>query len=266
MIRGLASLACLGALLCAPALAQDAKKEIQRYRQMVAEGSPAELFELEGETLWKKPQGPNNVSLEKCDLGLGAGVLKGAYARLPRYFKDADRVMDLETRLLHCMVTLQGRTPEEASRRVFGNADRPSEMESLSAYIAAQSRGTKMSPGASHPKEKEAYELGRALYHQRAGAWDFACTSCHGEEGKRIRMQELPALHKPEYARGVVASWPAYRVSNSQFITLQWRINDCYRQMRMPEPKFASDTTVALIAYLTATGKGEPYRGPGNKR
>jgi len=266
VIRGLASLACLGAFLCAPALAQDAQKEIQRYRQMIAEGSPAELFELEGETLWKKPQGPNNVSLEKCDLGLGAGVLKGAYARLPRYFKDADRVMDLETRLLHCMITLQGRTPEEATRRVFGDADRPSEMESLSAYIAAQSRGMKMSPGTSHPKEKEAYELGRALYHQRAGAWDFACTSCHGEEGKRIRMQELPALHMPEYARGVAASWPAYRVSNSQFITLQWRINDCYRQMRMPEPKFASDTTVALIAYLTATGKGEPYRGPGNKR
>src|SRR5882762_5413192 len=80
----------------------DTKKEIQRYRQMVAEGSPVELFELEGETLWKKPQGPNQVSLEKCDLGLGAGVLNGAYARLPRYFKDADRVMDLESRLLHC--------------------------------------------------------------------------------------------------------------------------------------------------------------------
>src|SRR5213075_107249 len=80
------------------ALAQDAAKEIQRYREMIAEGSPAELFELEGETLWKKPQGAKNVSLEQCDLGRGPGVLKGAYAGLPRYFKDAERVMDLETR------------------------------------------------------------------------------------------------------------------------------------------------------------------------
>src|SRR5207245_9702171 len=102
------------------------------------------------------------VSLEQCDLGLGPGMLKGAYARLPRYFKDADRVMDLETRLLHCMVTLQGRKREEATARVFGSADRPSEMESLSAYTASQSPGMKMAPGLSHPKEKEAYAMGRA--------------------------------------------------------------------------------------------------------
>jgi sulfur-oxidizing protein SoxA len=247
-------------------LAQDASKEIQRYRQMVAESNPAELFEVAGEELWKKPQGANKVSLEKCDLGAGPGVLKGVYARLPRYFKDADRVMDLETRLLHCMTTLQGRARQEATARVFGSAERPSEMESLSAYVAAQSFGAKMDPGLSHPKEKEAYELGKAMYGHRAGAWDLACTSCHGEEGKRIRMQDLPALHLPQYARATVASWPAYRVSTSQFITLQWRMNDCYRQMRMPEPDFGSDATVALITYLTATGKGEPYRGPGNKR
>ena len=253
-------------LFASTAFAQDTSKEIQRYRQMIAEGSPVELFELGGEELWKKPQGPNKVSLEKCDLGMGPGVLKGAYAHLPRYFKDADRVMDLETRLLHCMTTLQGRTREEATALVFGSADRPSEMESLSAYIAGHSRGIKMAPGLSQPKEKEAYALGKALYSHRSGSWDFSCASCHGEEGKRIRMQDLPALHKPEYARAVVATWPAYRVSTSQFITLQWRMNDCYRQMRMPEPNFGSDTTVALITFLTATAKGEPYRGPGNKR
>jgi sulfur-oxidizing protein SoxA len=263
--------ACAGILLaclafCAPAAAQDVKKEIERYRQMVNEGSPAELFELEGEALWKKPQGPRQTSLEKCDLGLGPGVLKGAYAGLPRYFKDAERVMDLETRLLHCMMSLQGRGREEATQRLFGNADRPSEMESLSAYVAAQSRGMKMAPGESHPKEKAAYELGRALYFQRAGAWDFACTSCHGEEGKRIRLQELPVLLKPESARSVVVTWPAYRVSTSGFVTMQWRMNNCYQQMRMPEPAFGSDTTVALIHFITVTGKGETYRGPGNKR
>jgi sulfur-oxidizing protein SoxA len=252
--------------LGSPVFAQDAKKEIQRYRDMVAEGSPAELFEIEGESLWKKAQGPKSVSLEKCDLGMGAGVVKGAYAHLPRYFADAGRVMDLESRLLHCMTTLQGRTRQEATARVFGTADRPSEMESLSAYVASESRGVAMAPGTSHPKEKEAYELGRALYTYRAGPWDFACTSCHGEDGKRIRLQELPALAKAEYARPVVASWPAYRISTSQVITLQWRMNNCYQQMRMPEPAFGSEATVALIHYLTVNGKGEPYRGPGNKR
>ena len=254
------------AAAAAAAFAQDTKKEIEKYQRMIADSSPVELFELEGEALWKKKQGPKNASLEQCDLGRGAGVLKGAYAHLPRHFKDADRVMDLEARLLHCMVTLQGRSREEATKRVFGNEDRLSEMEYLSAYIAAQSRGEAMSPGMSHPKENAAYELGRKMFSYRAGPWDFACTSCHGEEGKRIRMQDLPVLSTPQAARPVVATWPAYRVSNSQFKTMQWRLNDCYRQMRMPEPNFASEATVALNMFLAVTGRDEPYRGPGTKR
>jgi sulfur-oxidizing protein SoxA len=253
-------------LVSIPGFSQDPKKEIQKYQQMIADGSPVELFEIEGEALWKKPQGPKAVSLEKCDLGLGPGVLKGAYARLPRYFKDADRVMDLESRLLYCMETQQGRGRKEATERVFGTAEQPSEMEYLSAYVAGQSRGMKMSPGITHPKEKEAFELGRRLFFHRAGSWDFSCASCHGEEGKRIRMQELPVLYQATAARAVVATWPAYRVSNSQLKTMQWRLNDCYRQMRMPEPIFASEATVALNMFLTATGQGEPYRGPGTKR
>jgi len=247
----------------APAFGQS---QFEKYQKMTAEGSPVELFELAGEELWKKPQGPNKVSLEKCDLGKGPGVLKGAYAALPRYFQDVDRVMDLETRLLHCMTTLQGRSREEATKRLFGNADRPSEMEYLSAYVAGHSRGAKLAPGAAHPKEKASYALGKALFFHRAGAWDFSCASCHGEQDKRIRMSELPVLSTPKAARPVMATWPAYRVSNSQFKTMQWRINDCYRQMRMPEPTFGSEATVAMNMYLTATAKGETYRGPGTKR
>ncbi len=260
----IALLFTLGAAPCA--VAQDAKQEIEKYQRMIADSSPAELFELRGEELWKKPQGPRGVSLERCDLGQGPGVLKGAYAQLPRYFADVDRVMDLEARLLHCMVTLQGRSREEATKRVFGNEDDPAEMELLSAYVAGQSRGAPMAPGSGHAKEREAYALGRKLFFYRAGPWDFSCASCHGEEGKRIRMQELPVLSTPAAARAVVSTWPAYRVSNSQFKTLQWRINDCYRQMRMPEPNYASDLTIAITMFLTETGKGEPYRGPGTKR
>src|SRR5882672_11435547 len=89
---------------------QDTQKEIERYRQMLQESNPAELYEARGEELWKTPRGPKNASLERCDLGLGPGVVKGAYAQLPRYFPDTDRVMDLETRLVYCLVTQQGYT------------------------------------------------------------------------------------------------------------------------------------------------------------
>jgi len=250
--------------LCAAA--QDAKKAIEKYQQMLSEGSPAELWELEGETLWKKPQGPKNASLEKCDLGLGAGKVEGAYARLPRWFKDTDKVQDLESRLLTCMTGLQGRSLKDATARLFGNADRPSEMEYLVAYIVGQSRGHKMAAPVGHAKERASYELGKKIFFYRAGAWDFSCASCHGEADKRIRMQDLPVLSEPAGAQKAYTSWPAYRVSNSQLKTMQWRINDCYRQMRFPEPEFASEATIALTHYLAVTAAGAPYRGPGTKR
>lgn len=250
----------------ASVFAQDSKKEIEKYQQMLGEGSPAELWELEGEALWKKAQGSRKVSLEQCDLGLGAGTVKGAYARLPRYFKDTDKVQDLESRLLTCMQTVQGRSAQETTQRLFGNADRPSEMEYLVAYVVGQSRGQPMDSPTAHPKEKQSYELGKEVFFYRAGNWDFSCASCHGEENKRIRMQDLPLLSAPAGARRAYTTWPAYRVSNSQLKTMQWRINDCYRQMRFPEPDYASEATIALTHYLAVTAKGEPYRGPGTKR
>src|SRR5262249_33669273 len=110
LMRPLAA-AALAALLCAAAAAQDkdvTQREVERYREMLAEGNPADLAEARGEELWKAKRGPNAVSLERCDLGLGRGVVKGAYAQLPRWFADTDRVQDLESRLVTCMATLQG--------------------------------------------------------------------------------------------------------------------------------------------------------------
>jgi hypothetical protein len=41
---------------------------------MIADRSPVELFELQGEQVRKRPQGPRNASLERCDLG-HSGIL-----------------------------------------------------------------------------------------------------------------------------------------------------------------------------------------------
>src|SRR5512137_497786 len=114
----LAGGATLVAAVAAPLVfAQDnTAQETEKYRQALQEGNPAELWEIRGEDMWKQPRGPNKVSFEKCDLGKGPGVVKGAYAELPRYFADAGRVMDLETRLVYCMVTQQGYTEADARK------------------------------------------------------------------------------------------------------------------------------------------------------
>ena len=112
--------------LCLPpaALAQsgaDTIKKIEEYRQALASGNPAELWEARGEDLWKKKTGPKHVSLETCDLGIGPGKVAGAYTVLPKFFTDAGRVMDLESRLVYCRMTIQGLTEAEAKKQPFGN-------------------------------------------------------------------------------------------------------------------------------------------------
>src|SRR6266852_9995441 len=142
------------ALPCFSPAQQDTLKEIERYRQLLQESNPAELYEARGEELWKTRRGPKNASLEQCDLGLGAGVVRGAYVQLPRYFADTDRVEDLESRLVTCMVALQGLTPEEAKRRPYSGPGQPSMMADLVAWIASESRGMRIAPPQSHPKER----------------------------------------------------------------------------------------------------------------
>lgn len=240
--------------------------EIEKYREMLADGNPAELYEARGEELWKTKRGPNNASLEKCDLGMGAGVVKAAYTQLPHYFADTDKVQDLESRLVTCMVTLQGFDAQEVTKKPYGSIDYKSDLEALTAYVVGQSRGMQMNVSTAHPKEKEAYEIGKQIFNHRGGPYDFACATCHGEDGKRIRLQDLPNLTTPKGAQLAYTGWPAYRVSQGELRTMQWRLWDCFRQQRFPEPKYTSDSTIALTMFLAVSANGGVYNGPGIKR
>jgi L-cysteine S-thiosulfotransferase len=267
MIRRRMAAAVLAAGVALGASGQSSPEaEIAKYREALAAGNPADLWEARGEALWKQKRGPKNASLEACDLGKGPGVVKGAYAELPRYFADADRVMDLETRLAHCMVTLQGFRLEEATKRVFGAGTNRSDFESLAAWISSESRGVTMNVALGHAKEREAYQLGEKLFFFRGGPHDFACATCHGENGKRIRLQDLPNLTDKAGAQLAYTTWPAYRVSQGELRTFQWRLNDCYRQQRFPDLKFASDASIALTTFLARNANGAAFNAPAIKR
>jgi len=246
--------------------AQDTEAAIQRYRDMLQDDSPGELEELKGAELWKANRGPKNVSLEQCDLGLGPGVVRGAYAQLPRYFADSDKVEDVESRLVTCMVTLQGFTPADAKRNPFSAPGRPSDKEALVSYIAAQSRGMKLDAPLSQPKEIEAFQIGEKLFYKRAGPHDFACATCHGDAGKRIRLQDLPVLTDPKEAQKIFTSWPAYRVSQGAVRTMQHRVFDCYWQMRHPQVEYVSEAVTALHVFMAKFAKGGEVKAPTVKR
>ncbi len=240
--------------------------EIAKYRAALQDGNPAELWEVRGEGLWKEPRGPKHVSFERCDLGLGPGVVKGAYAQLPKYFADADRVMDLETRLVWCMVTQQGYSDADAKKGPFGGPGKKSDIEALVAWVTSESRGVKMNVALGNPKEQEAYREGEKIFYFRGGPHDFACATCHGETGKRIRLQDLPNLSSVEGAQKAYTTWPAYRVSQGELRTFQWRLNDCFRQQRFPELVFTSDASIALTMFLAHNANGAPFNAPAIKR
>ncbi|HEY1181242.1 MAG TPA: sulfur oxidation c-type cytochrome SoxA [Rhodocyclaceae bacterium] len=248
------------------ALAQKSASDgIAEYRAMLQDGNPAELFEAKGEDLWKQKRGPKNASLEQCDLGKGPGVVKGVFVELPRHFADTNRVQDLESRLLTCMETLQGFNAAEIAKTPFGKGEQAN-VTALATWIAAESRGLKFNLPNSHVAEKTMYEVGKRLFFMRGGSHDFACATCHGEDGKRIRLQDLPNLTKNPGDGAGFAAWPAYRVSNGQMWSMQLRLNDCYRQQRFPYPLFGSDATIALGTYMGVNAKGAESIAPAIKR
>jgi sulfur-oxidizing protein SoxA len=254
------------ALASAAAFGQKSAADgIAEYRAMLADGNPADLFEAKGEDLWKQKRGPKKASLEKCDLGKGPGVVKGAFVELPRWFADTQRVQDLETRLVTCMQTLQGFDAAEIAATPFGKGEQNT-VTALATWIAAESRGMRFNLPQGHGEEKKMYEVGKRVFFYRGGPMDFSCASCHGEDGKRIRLQDLPNLTKNPGDGIGFAAWPAYRVSNGQMWGMQLRLNDCYRQQRFPFPGFGSVPTIALGVYMGVNAKGAESIAPAIKR
>jgi sulfur-oxidizing protein SoxA len=247
----------------------EAAADFAKFRAILEDANPAELFEAQGSEFWAAPRGPNKVSLAKtCDLGLGIGKTRGAYVQMPRYFKDAGAVMDAERRIIWCMVNKQGFKEADLAKKPFSGNNDPSapEQTSLVTYIAAQSAGMKFAVPMKDPKVKESYEIGEVIAKHRAGPYDFSCTTCHGLDGKRIRLQNLPNITTKKGATRAVLGWPGYRLTGNRMLSLQWRMNDCFRQQRFPEPNYASDTVTSLLTYMTGNANGATYKGPGIKR
>lgn len=248
----------------------ETQRGLERFRQMLREdpwSNPALLDADRGEALWSTAAGPNGVSLETCDLGLGEGVVDGAFAELPRFFEDAGRVMDVETRILWCMEQIQGIDVAAYVRKPHPSGGQPvKDVGAIATWIATRSEGETFAPALDDEEGRRAVAMGEALFNRRSGPFDFSCATCHSASGQRIRLQELPHLSEKAEAMEVIGEWPAYRVSSTHVMTMQHRMYDCYWQMRMPELQMGSEASVALIAYLVDKAAGGDVAAPSIKR
>ena len=264
-------LIALGATLLVATAAQAQQKSAQdainEYRQSLQDGNPADLNAARGEGLWNAKRGGKSLA-ESCDIGLGVGKVKGAVAVLPKYFDDVKKVMDIESRLVHCMVAFQGAKREDFSARTAfsGEGQRATLIEDLVAFVYDESRGMDIKVPQGHGAEKAAYERGKQAFYFKGGPYDFSCASCHSEDSKRIRLQDLPNLTKPGPAQAAFSQWPAYRVSQGAVRTMQWRMYDCFRQQRFPEMQYLSQTSVDLITFMGVNANGGKMAAPAIKR
>lgn len=231
--------------------------------QQMMPDNPAYWVAEDGEELFRTPRGPKNVSLEECDFGKGPSVIEGAYVELPRYFADTGKVMDLETRLVHCMTTLQGFSKSDpAVKKRHGSG---SDMMKLQTYIAMQSNGMKWNPPMDHPMEKAMRDAGEVLFYRRSGPMDFNCQACHGKTGQRIRASVLPNIYEQlEWTKAI--SWPAERAGQQNVRSTKHRVRGCLWQMRHPGIIADSDAAIALIAFWTDAARGQPAILPDLKR
>lgn len=261
------AIAACGLMVVLNVFAQDDDNIFAQYREMFGDDNPAELVDIQGEELWYAARGPNKVSLEACDLGLGPGVIEGAYAQLPKYFEDVDRVMDAESRLVHCMVTIQGFDRAALMATPFAErGQEATDIEALTTYVAGQSSEMPVAVSQVHAKEKLSYKIGKQLFNYRAGPYDFSCATCHSQPGKRIRLQALPNLSEAQGARASFTVWPAYRISQGAVRTIGWRMQDCARQQRLPQMVYGSDAMISLITYMGVEAGGAEMAAPGLKR
>ena len=227
---------------------------------MMMDDNPAYFVVDDGKALFEQKRGPKKVSLEQCDFGKGPGVIDGAYAEMPRYFEDTGKVMHLETRLVHCMKTLQGFTKDDPEMK------KKAEIRAMMAYIGARSNGYKWNPPLDHPLEKAMRDAGEVMFHRRSSLLDFSCNTCHGEPGKKIRASVLPSVNEPkEWTKAV--SWPAKRIGRgTNARTPSQRVLGCYWQMRKGKINGRSDAAIALFSFWTDAARRQPAILPDLKR
>jgi sulfur-oxidizing protein SoxA len=108
--------------------------------------------------------------------------------------------------------------------------------------------------------------MGKQIFFRRSGTHDFACATCHSQDDKRVRLQDVPNLTTSKGAQAAYTTWPAYRVSQGELRTMEWRITDCFRQQRLPELKYGSDVAIALTMYMAKSAEGGVLKTPAIKR
>ena len=129
------------------------------------------------------------------------------------------------------------------------------ELLSLTTYVAHQSRGLPSQVVIDYGNRQH-FSRGAALYRQRIGQMNLACTHCHDQNaGKTLLAKKISEGHPNAY--------PIYRLEWQGAGSLHWRFHSCLAGVRAEPFAPGSDQYLALELYLAWRASGLAIETPG---
>ncbi len=206
--------------------------------------NPAMLWVSDGEALWNQKAGASERACATCHAA-AATSMRGVAASHPRFDNALQRPLDLRQRINVCRVKQQQAPPLAAESR---------ELLGIEAFVALQSRGLPIKPDAD-PRVQPFRERGAALFKQRIGQLNLACTHCHDTlAGQRLGSAVIPQAHPTGY--------PIYRLEWQGLGSLQRRLRGCMSGVRAEPFAFGSPELVELELYLMQRAAGMALETP----
>jgi len=223
-----------------------ASKETQAM-QDDDEENPASLWLEQGEALWVKKEGEAGKSCGSCH-GAAANM-RGVGNTYPKVSKVTGKLFDVEDQINWCRT--------EYMKAPAFKWETP-EMLGITMFVMNQSRGLPMNVSIDGPA-KPYFEEGDRLYHTRRGQLNVACTHCHeNNAGNQLRSDLL--------SEGRDNGFPLYRLKWQRPGSFDYRMEECYGQVRaQPEP-YGSEELKKLQLYVAWRSNGLPVETPAVRR
>ncbi len=202
---------------------------------------PPYLSEIEkGRKMWETPF-KNGKTYADC-MPNGGKNIAGLY---PKYDEAKGKVVVLKNVVNDC------RTANGEAAYKFDDAKT---MGLLTSYMRTLSDGMLVNVKVEGPKATAAYEDGKKTFFTRKGQLNFACASCHVQNGgNRLRSE----LISPVIGQSV--HWPVFR-GGEKLTTLQDRYKGCIKQVRAVPPEPDSVEFNNLEYFHSAMSNGLPMK------
>jgi sulfur-oxidizing protein SoxA len=209
--------------------------------------NPASLWLDQGDKLWTKVEGGAGKSCGSCH-GAAAN-LRGVGNTYPKISKDTGKLATIEDQINYCRTERM-----KAPALKLETQD----MVALSMFVMFQSRGLPMSvkvDGAAKPD----FDAGKKLYYTRRGQLNLACAQCHEDNaGNMLRADPLSG----GYSNG----FPLYRLAWQKAGSFDFRMEQCYSQVRATPEPFGSEELKKLQLYVAWRSNGLPVETPAVRR